>query len=117
MPKHKTMRVRVNANEISEDLIGLHVRKQYHPTEMNLTPISYIGLQGSTLTLLGLLKFDTEKREFYLDETSAFFAGGLAEAKKILKEVSSTYRYWALVFGGISALFLGLSFYLKARYR
>lgn len=48
----------------------------------------YLGLQGSTLTLMGVLKFDAKTSEFKLTKTAGFLAGGFAEAKEFLSELA-----------------------------
>jgi len=71
--------------------------------------MQYLGLQGSTLTLLGLIKFDAESGEFTMSETYAFISGGFAEAKNLLVEAMSTYKGAAIGLGICAAIFLGIS--------
>lgn len=47
--------------------------------------VSMIAFEGSTLTLMGLVKYDTEAKAFKMTEVSGIVAGGLKECKKIME--------------------------------
>ncbi len=44
-----------------------------------------IAFEGSTLTLIGLVKYDTETNAFKMTEISGIVAGGLKECKKLME--------------------------------
>jgi membrane peptidoglycan carboxypeptidase len=47
--------------------------------------ISFLGLEGSSVTLLGLVKYDSVNNYFHLTQLSAIIAGGVKECKILLK--------------------------------
>ena len=65
--------------------------------------IKYSAFQGSSITLLGLVKYDAEKDVFQMTELSALFSGGLTKAKTILSEQLNQHRqsYMELSFVGL----------------
>lgn len=48
--------------------------------------LSYIAYEGSTLTLLGILKYDTKLQTFTLSSVSGILAGGAEECLRFVDE-------------------------------
>ena len=46
--------------------------------------VKYLALEGSTLTFMGLVKYNAEGDRFYLTDVGGIIAGGLDEAKRLL---------------------------------
>lgn len=90
-PDDKQKRIKVKTKSIDENLKADSVRKKL--VDNILGPeVNYIGYQGSTLTLMGIVSFDKEAQELILEKTAAFFSGGLSEAKSFLSEAIKLYR-------------------------
>ncbi len=47
--------------------------------------INVIGLEGSSVTLLGLVKYDSQNDYYHLSQLSAIIAGGVKECRNVLK--------------------------------
>ena len=57
----------------------------WHSTQF-IEKLSYIAFEGSTLTFLGLLNYDTEQKKFTMSKISAIIAGGAQECVKYLTD-------------------------------
>ena len=51
-----------------------------------LEKISYMAIEGSSLTLLGLVKYDSEADCFMLTNLSHCMAGGVGEVYRVINE-------------------------------
>ena len=71
--------------------------------------LSYIAYEGSTLTLLGILKYDTKLQSFTLSSVSAMIAGGAEECLKFVDEQIRDLRAAkaATIFGATVAVMIG----------
>ena len=56
------------------------------PFANNQELVKYIALEGSSLTLLGLVKYDAAKDRFEMTELFSLLAGGIEEVKRCLGE-------------------------------
>ena len=75
--------------------------------------VKYLVLEGSTLTMLGLVEYDAQADRFQMTELTSVIAGGVDEARKLLDQrivdVSAGAKYavmlgtMALVLGGVAA--------------
>ena len=54
--------------------------------------VKYMAIEGSTLTFLGLVKYDAYEDKFEMTELSAMLSGGLDEAKRCLADRLSYLR-------------------------
>jgi len=48
--------------------------------------VKYLALEGSTLTLLGLIKYDAEADRVEINELVSVIAGGIEEAQRVLTQ-------------------------------
>ena len=65
--------------------------------------VRYMAIEGSTLTFLGLVKYDVGEDKFEMTELSAILSGGLGEAKRCLADRLSYLRsnyFWISLFAG-----------------
>lgn len=68
----------------------------------------YLALEGSSVTLLGLVKYDAKHDSITMTHLASILGGGLQEARRCLKERLEgleTQLYWLIV-GGF--LFTGM---------
>ena len=81
--------------------------------------VKYSAIQGSTVTLLGLVKYDADKDELLMTELSAIFSGGMAVAKNKLDEQLYEHRksYLTLLFCGMVLFGAAISVYNFRRNR
>ena len=72
--------------------------------------VKYVALEGSSLTLLGLIKYNAGSDQFNMTELSGILSGGIMEAKRALSEKLDMYQEQmnSCIILGVSLL--GLSF-------
>lgn len=91
-PKDRHKRIRINAKTIDDELMADGVNKKLIEHFLAFPDIQYIGLSGSTLTLLGVVRFDKQDQELILEKTAAFISGGFNEAKAFISDAIKHYR-------------------------
>jgi len=77
--------------------------------------LSYIAYEGSTLTLLGILKYDTKLQTFTLSNVSGIIAGGAEECLRFVEEQIRDLRAAkaASIFGASIAAMIGANIVLN----
>jgi len=71
--------------------------------------LSFIAYEGSTLTLLGILKYDTKLQTFTLSSVSGILAGGAEECLRFVDEQIRDLKAAkaATIFGATVAVMIG----------
>jgi hypothetical protein len=77
--------------------------------------LSYIAYEGSTLTLLGILKYDTKLQNFTVSNVSGIIAGGAEECLRFVDEQIRDLRAAkaASIFGASIAVVIGANIVLN----
>jgi hypothetical protein len=102
---------------------GLNLKYKRASTEKNFPvreslydKLTLVAYEGSSLTLMGLVKYDKAQGCFKMTEVGGFIAGGVSEFKKMIKmQIASTKSFLVLigVLTGICGFFTGLILYKK----
>ncbi len=75
-----------------------------------------IAFEGSSLTLLGMLKYDPAadngKGAFQMTEVAGFLAGGAKECKKLIVKQITTYQGFLTLCGLLTGLFGLVSYFI-----
>lgn len=86
--------------------------------------LSLIAYEGSTLTLMGLVKYDKTAYNgqggFKMTEVGGFLVGGLSECKRLINMEIADTKALLTVFGllnGVCGLLIGLIIYNKIKAR
>ena len=74
--------------------------------------VKFIALEGSSLTLLGLIKYNKKTDNFEMTELSMVLSGGLKEVQKYLSEKIDHLNWNKTKLRIIGTTALGLSLYL-----
>jgi len=76
--------------------------------------VSFIAFEGSSLTLMGLVKYDAKTDQLRMTDVSGFVAGGFKECKKLIMKEINEIRAIGRIFGiltGVCGLVCGLILY------
>ena len=84
---------------------------------LNLTTyeeVKYLALEGSTLSFMGLVKYNVQADKFQMTEVGGIIAGGLDEAKRVLDvkiDFSKDLAAYSFTLGVLCLLIGGAAFY------
>lgn len=91
----------------------------YEPTRKRtkyFERVSLIAFEGSTLTLLGLLKYEPTaldgKGAFQMTEVAGFLAGGLKECQRMLEKQVANLKGFLTLCGILTGLFGLISYFV-----
>ena len=76
--------------------------------------VRYLALEGSTLTLLGLIKYDSQTDSVEMTELVSVIAGGMDEVGRVLNEkikTASKRFYTCVLIGSLLLIIGGVSVY------
>lgn len=82
--------------------------------------LTLIAYEGSSLTLMGLVKYDKAQGSFRMTNVGGFIAGGVSECKKLIQMQIADSKAFLVIIGvltGICGLATGLILYKKYKER
>ena len=105
------LRIDTSAFKLEEVFSLRHKRPFENYLDMQ-EKIKYMVIEGGSITLLGLVKYNPGLDEFNMTELTAVLGGGITEAKRQLEERLATYQEnlsTCVIFG---LGFLGIALFL-----
>jgi hypothetical protein len=96
---------------------GLHAKrrkKQRIGRTVFYDRIKYVAFEGTSLSFLGLIKYDTKRDTFVMTKLACILAGGIQEAKEVLNAKITSLNHYRdnLIKLGCLALGIGAYFFL-----
>ena len=81
--KNTTLAVAKSANQL-ESVFNLRRKRKLREYLDVVEVVKYVALEGTSLSLLGLVKYDVESDTFAMTHLSSIMAGGMQEARRCL---------------------------------
>ncbi len=78
--------------------------------------LKYVTLEGSSITLLGLIKYDKQSDSFEMTKLSCVLTGGLRQAQQCLSEKIRELNERKIQMAALGCLATGLTLYLLLKW-
>ena len=106
---------RCNSLELVSGVHAKRRRKKRIGRTVFYDRIKYVAFEGTSLSLLGLIKYDTKKDTFVMTKLACILAGGIKEAMQVLNaKIASLNQYRDnLIKLGFLALGMGAYFFFQ----
>lgn len=78
--------------------------------------LKYVTLEGSSITLLGLIKYDKQSDSFEMTKLSCVLTGGLRQAQQCLAEKIKELNERKIQMAALGCLATGLTLYLLSKW-
>ena len=110
---NKKLNIPKSATDCPDFIFGLK-QKRILDVSNFAERIKFVAIEGSSLTLLGLVKYDSEEDSFHMTQVSAILSSGLQQVRKVLSDDLEKHRYSYIKMGliGVALLCSGFALYM-----